>query len=100
MGIYSFMTLQFNAGEQAEVLESIQRVLSEELDTDASDMQARALLKYFGEEIAPFAYNQGVTDAKRFFQQASEDLDGTCFEQGLNYWKKSDDSSNVVRRKL
>ncbi|MGJ8643940.1 MAG: DUF2164 domain-containing protein [Luteolibacter sp.] len=94
------MTIQFTAEEQAEMLDSIRRVVSEELDADASDMQARALLKYFCEEIAPFAYNQGVTDAKRFFQQASEDLDGTCFEQGLNYWKKSGDSSKAVRRKL
>ena len=94
------MELQFQAEEQEEILESIRRITLEELDAQASDMQARALLKFFCEEIAPFAYNQGVTDAKRFFQRATEDVDGTCFEQGLGYWKKSGDGSRVVRRKL
>lgn len=94
------MTIQFTAEEQVEILDSIRRVVSEELDADASDMQARALLKYFCEEIAPFAYNQGVTDAKRFFQKASEDVDGSCFEQGLGYRKQSGEGAKAVRRKL
>ncbi len=94
------MTIQFTAEEQAEILDSIRRVVSEEVGADASDMQARALLKYFCEEIAPFAYNLGVADAKRFFQQATEDVDGTCFEQGLGFWKKSGEGSRVVRRNL
>ena len=81
------MKIQINSAEEAELLDSIQRFLTEELELDASDLQARMLFRYFREEIAPFAYNQGVADAKRYFQQAGEELDGTCFEQGLNYWK-------------
>lgn len=94
------MKIQLSGEQEAELLDSIQRVISEELEMEASDMQARVMLKYVCEEIAPFAYNKGVADAKRFMLQASEDLDGSCFEQGLSYWKKSDGGAKAVRRKL
>jgi len=34
-------------------------------------------------EIAPFAYNQGVEDAQKYFLKTTEDLPGTCFQEPL-----------------
>ena len=66
----------------------IQKYLAEELDQDVSAMKAKFLLDFFLQEIGPFAYNQGVSDSERFFREKIEDLSGTCFEDGLNYWVK------------
>ena len=93
------MKIHLEPAEESEVLASIHRFLCEELDLEASELQARILLKYFAREIAPFAYNQGVADAKRHFQQAGDELDGNCFEQGLNYWNPAGKSAGSVRRK-
>ena len=39
-------------------------------------------------EIAPFAYNKGVSDAESYFRTRVEDLSGACYEAGLGYWQK------------
>jgi uncharacterized protein (DUF2164 family) len=56
-------------------------------------------LEYFLKEIAPFAYNQGVEDAQKYFLAKTEELTGTYFEEGLTFWKSRDGKSRVVRRK-
>jgi uncharacterized protein (DUF2164 family) len=70
------------------VIFSIQKYMNEEFDQEISGMKAKFLLDYFLREIGPFAYNQGVKDAEEYFRGKLEDLSGTCFEDGLNYWKK------------
>jgi hypothetical protein len=40
---------------------------SEKLELELSELQAGFLLDYFSTEIAPFAYNEGVADAQKFF---------------------------------
>lgn len=82
------MPLKFSTTERKDVLRSIGRYFAEELETDLGDMQAGLLLDYILKEIAPFAYNQGVDDAKRFLTDKMEDLSATCFEHGLTYWDK------------
>lgn len=80
------MPLKLTNAQMKEALHSIERYLAEELDCEIGAMQAGFLLDYFLTEIAPLAYNQGVEDARRFFQEKLEDLPGTCFEHGLTYW--------------
>jgi uncharacterized protein (DUF2164 family) len=70
------------------VIFSIQKYMNEEFDQEISGMKAKFLLDYFLREIGPFPYNQGVKDAEEYFRGKLEDLSGTCFEDGLNYWKK------------
>jgi uncharacterized protein (DUF2164 family) len=81
------MPLKLSNEQKKESLHSIERYLREELDCEIGAMQAGFLLDYFLTEIAPLAYNQGVEDARRFFQEKLEDLPGTCFEHGLTYWE-------------
>jgi len=93
------MKLELTKEEKAEAVGSIRRYFSEDLELEISELQAGFLLEYFAREFGPFAYNQGVEDAKQFLLMKSEDLGGTCFEEGLRYWKGSGDGSGGVRRK-
>jgi uncharacterized protein (DUF2164 family) len=80
------MSLELNKEDLPAIVASLQRYFREELDTELSEMRAKFLLDYFQKEIAPFAYNRGVTDAERYFRTKVEDLSATCFEDGLTYW--------------
>ncbi|MFD0893283.1 DUF2164 domain-containing protein [Luteolibacter ambystomatis] len=82
------MSLKLPSSERKDVLRSLGRYFTEELDTDLGDMQAGLLLDYILKEIAPLAYNQGVEDARRFLSDKMEDLSASCFEHGLTYWDK------------
>lgn len=94
------MKLQQTPEEKVDAIYSIQRYLSKELDLEISEMQAGFLLEYFTQELAPFAYNQGIDDARNFLLMKAEDLGATCFEEGLTYWTSSKKPSRGVRRNL
>eukprot|EP01031_Cornospumella_fuschlensis_P013018 gene13018-15909_t len=80
------MPLTLPKAQKADILSSLQRYLSTELDHELGDIQASHLLDYILKEIAPFAYNQGIEDAKTFLTSKLEDLTGTCFAECLTYW--------------
>jgi uncharacterized protein (DUF2164 family) len=80
------MAIELKKQETADLIPSLQKYFREELDQDLSELQARFLLKFILQEIAPFAYNQGVADAEAFFRSKIEDLPGTCFEPPQGYW--------------
>ena len=80
------MAIELDKDEGKEILASLRRYLREELELDVPEMRAKFLLDYILKEIAPAAYNKGVTDAENFLRARIEDLPGTCFEQGLTYW--------------
>lgn len=82
------MTDKLSLTEKRDALASIQRYLSDELEIELGEMQAGFLLDYFFKELAPFAYNQGVADARDFLLQHTADLDGTCFAETLTFWNK------------
>ncbi|TDU69345.1 uncharacterized protein (DUF2164 family) [Prosthecobacter fusiformis] len=84
--------------QKAEVISSLQRYTSKELDCDLGDIQAGHLLEYILKEIGPFAYNQGVEDAKGYLASKVEELTGTCFEQGLTYWNASSGGRQIKRK--
>lgn len=90
------MPPSFSKEQKAEILSSIRRYFTENLDAELSEMQAGFLLEYFMKEIAPFAYNKGVEDAQAFLVSKIDDLPGTCFHEPLTHWKGS---SRSVRRK-
>ena len=82
------MPVELGKSESEAIRGSIQKFFREELDQDLSDLRTRQLLDYFLQEIAPFAYNQGVKDAESYFRHKVEDLTAICFEEGLTYWRK------------
>ncbi len=82
------MPVKLTHDERKKALHSIGRYFSEELEHEIGEMQAGFLLDYFMTEIAPIAYNQGVSDAKHFIEEKMEDLSGSCFEHELTYWNR------------
>jgi uncharacterized protein (DUF2164 family) len=82
------MAIELDQQETAQIVSSLRKYFREELDQDLGEMRTKLLLNYFQQEIAPFAYNQGVKDAEAFFRGKVEDLTATCFEEGLTYWTK------------
>jgi len=82
------MPIRLTPDQRKKAIQSIGRYLKEELEQDIGEMQAGFLLDYFLAEIAPVAYNQGVSDARIFLDEKLQDLSGTCFEHELSYWEK------------
>jgi uncharacterized protein (DUF2164 family) len=82
------MPVRLTPDQRKQAIQSIGRYLEDELEQDIGEMQAGFLLDYFLTEIAPIAYNQGVSDARRFVEEKLQDLSGTCFEHEFSYWNE------------
>jgi len=82
------MAIELLPQETDEVIHSLKRYFSSELDQEIGDLKAKLLLDYILKEIAPLGYNQGVKHAEEFLRLRLEDLPATCFEPGLTYWQK------------
>lgn len=93
------MMVTLHNDQKAEIIVSLQRYVSAELDCELGEIQAKQLLDYILQEIGPFAYNLGVEDARAYLASKMEDLAGTCFEEGLTYWRKPAQGTRQVRRK-
>ncbi len=93
------MNETLTAEQKSAVLASLQRYVQEHFDLELNDLQGTLLLDFIMKEIAPFAYNRGVEDARAFMAARLDDLPGTCFEQGLTYWEMKPRTSTRVRRK-
>lgn len=85
--------------QQTDIRASLGRYFEEHFDLELNDLQATLLLDYIMTEIAPFAYNRGVDDARAWFAARLDDLPGVCFEQGLVYWDGKAGATRIVRRK-
>ena len=82
------MGIELNRQEIESIIPSIHRYFREELELEISGLQAGFLLDYILKEIAPFAYNKGVSDAESYLRTRVEELSGSCYEPGLGYWQK------------
>ena len=82
------MAIELSKEEIAQLIPSVQKFFREELEQEIGDLRAKFLLDYFMKEIAPFAYNKWVSDAETYMRVRIEELSGTCFEDGLMYWRQ------------
>jgi uncharacterized protein (DUF2164 family) len=80
---------------RTQALASLRRFCADELETDLSDIQLRALLDFVLKEIGPSVYNGAVADAQAFLRDRLADLEATCYEPEFPYWPKG----ASVRRK-
>lgn len=72
---------------EKQLRESIKRYVAENFDEEIGDLKARLFLDYCVKEIGPSVYNHAIKDAQAHLQETLTDLDGTCFEPELVYWK-------------
>ncbi len=57
-----------------------QALFKEEFERDLSVFQAERLIDFFLGHLGPSVYNQAVQDARVYFQQKLEDLEGEVYE--------------------
>jgi uncharacterized protein (DUF2164 family) len=82
------MAIEIKREDKTPLIHSIQRYFAEEFEIEMGEMKAGFILSYFLEEIGPFVYNKAISDAENFLAEKVADLSASCYEQGLNYWKK------------
>lgn len=82
------MKINLTKYQKENAVRSIQRFFEQDIEVEIGELQATLVLEFFAKELAPFAYNQGVDDAKHFLQTRAEDLSATCYEEPLSYWNK------------
>ena len=56
------------------------------MDEPIGNVAAGGLLKFFLQEIAPVAYNQGVADAQERLQQRVAEIDIEVHHAPFTYW--------------
>jgi uncharacterized protein (DUF2164 family) len=69
---------------------SIQRYVSENLETDIGELQSSLFLQFCMEEIGPAIYNQAVSDAQSYMQERALDLENNCYVPESTYWIRHD----------
>ena len=89
------MPIELSTDDHKLALASLRRFCSDELEVEVSDLQARQLLKFVLQEIAPSAFNAGVAAAEAYLRDRVADLEGVCHEPEFTYWPKG----TSVRRK-
>ena len=83
------MAIELSKEVKKELIPSIQKYFREHLDDDIGDLKAELLLDFCLREICPTVYNRAIRDAQAHLQERVADLDGTCYEPEMTYWKKS-----------
>ena len=82
------VTLSDDTADKA--LKSLKRYFKDQRDDELGDLQARLLLDFILEEIAPSVYNGAIVDAQAFLRDRLADLEGACFEPEFGYWRDKD----------
>ena len=80
------MTIELSKETRATAVTSIERWFTTHMDMRVGNMQAAELLDFFLKELAPSAYNQGVTDAQAQMLARVNELDIDCHESEFAYW--------------
>jgi len=66
------IVLAENARKQA--IAALQEYFRDNLDDEIGDLKAGLLLDFILNELGPSVYNQGLADARAFFEERSSDL--------------------------
>jgi uncharacterized protein (DUF2164 family) len=74
---------------RTRAIASIQRYFREELDQDVGDLKAALLFEYFLAEHGTTIYNQGIADARAFFEERSADLAAICYQIEFPFWDRN-----------
>ncbi len=73
----SSITLSDDARKQA--VAALREYCAEHMDEQIGDLKAQLLLDFILAELGPTIYNQGIADARVFFEERVEDLAAVCF---------------------
>ena len=74
------MRIRLSDERRERIVRSLRAFFTSELDRELSDFQAGLLLDFFLRELGAPVYNQAIQDARGFFQERLDDLDGEFYE--------------------
>ena len=74
------MALRLDDDRRAELIAELQALFLDEFDERLSEFRAERILDHFLASFGPQVYNQAVQDARAYFQQKLDDLDGEVYE--------------------
>jgi len=74
------MRIRLTEDRRASLIEAMQRFFDERLDQELSDFQAATLLDFLVRELGAPVYNQAIQDARGFFEEKLQDLEGEFYE--------------------
>lgn len=74
------MRIKLSDERRERLVAAIRQFSSEEFDQSLSDFQANRLLDFLIRHLGAPVYNQAIQDARAFFQEKLEDLDGEIYE--------------------
>lgn len=81
------MPITLSPDTRRQLLESIKQFAAEHLDEPIGDLKAGLFLDFCLAEVGAVVYNQAITDAQRYFQDRTTDLDGVCHQPEFTFWK-------------
>jgi uncharacterized protein (DUF2164 family) len=74
------MAVELTDTRRAQLIAELQALFDAEFEETLSDFRAARILDFFLAALGPQVYNQAVQDARVFFQQKLDDLDGEVFQ--------------------
>ena len=75
------MTIELDEARKKRAVEKLKKFYRNDFDEELSAFRAEQLLEFMLTVLGPQIYNQGVDDARVFFQQKLEDLDAEIHER-------------------
>ncbi|MFK8075067.1 MAG: DUF2164 domain-containing protein [Granulosicoccus sp.] len=72
--------IKFSKDETEILTRKIQLYFNEELDQDIGQFPAQFLLEFFTEEVGPYFYNRGLTDAQAVLEARVDSITEALYE--------------------
>ncbi len=73
------MAVKLDEERRAQLIAELQAHFKQNFDEQLSEFRAAQILEFFLGSLGPQVYNQAVQDARAFFQQKLDDLDGEVY---------------------
>jgi uncharacterized protein (DUF2164 family) len=77
---YGPMQIKLDDEQQQRIVGALQTFFDRDLDQSVSEFQAKQILDFFVKELGAPVYNQAIRDARKFFQEKLDDLEGEFYE--------------------
>ena len=84
------MPIKLSPETTKQLVTSIKRYATENLDEEIGDLKAGLFLDYCLQEIGAVVYNQAIADAQTRLLQRVADLNGELFADEFQYWPRAD----------
>ncbi|PRC92203.1 DUF2164 domain-containing protein [Solimicrobium silvestre] len=82
------MAIKLSKENEERLLGSIQRFFKEHMDEEIGSLKSTLFLDFCLRELGPSIYNQAIADAQSHMQDRVAEMDISCHEQEISYWKK------------